>query len=317
MGNILPGLPGGQPIASREATGDQSISLIRESPPLSSDSRGIIITGNSIRSFNDKFEIDSIGFEFWIDSEYLKTILLFWDRIETFDIDTPGNIMPLEDIEFLENEGIITRTKVTSTGLWLTDERTDRARADLFKLLEGSEPGVWVIGSNGSKNSINEKELKKDRGIIVDLFGSIPVPSGEVPIEEILEFKMKRNSELLDLRYEIDSIYSKIISSPDIITSRSEIRNFDRKLADYMKSIRETSFEKILTNLTADLNIDFLRFSMVTGANLIAGLPLSTAIMTSGVATIGVSVGYGLKGTSTSKSPFQYVRSYHKNITWR
>lgn len=284
--------------------------------PLNDGERGIIITGNTqvVRELSRK--ISGVIFEFKIDPNYLKTILLFWDRMETFDGETPGSIYSFGDIKFLEDEGFLTRSKIQTSGTWRNDLRSQHARTELLRRLEIRDPGRWTIGANGFGNSLSKSELNENDGLLVDLFGKIPVPDGSAPLEDILEFKQKRKSELISLRHAIDSIYIKIIESPSRIVKCSEIDNLDASLSDYVKSIREAKFKKTLANMAANLSFNPLGAGLTFGAGIYAGLPTASALIGAGAASLSLNIGPALKGSKPTANPFQYVRSYHEQIFW-
>src|SRR5574341_700437 len=59
-----------------------------------------------------------------------------------------------------------------------------------------------------------DKDSETKTAVGIELFRALPVPSQDVPIAEILEFKRKRWDELLRFRHAMDGLYDKAINSP-------------------------------------------------------------------------------------------------------
>jgi len=59
------------------------------------------------------------------------------------------------------------------------------------------------------------------KGLGLELIEAIPLPDKDVPLNEILEFKLKRNDEFVALRTELDSIGSALNSAEN---SASELQ---------------------------------------------------------------------------------------------
>lgn len=54
-----------------------------------------------------------------------------------------------------------------------------------------------------------------DRGITVSLHRAIPIPTGDTPLNDLLEFKLKRAPELMALRAELGESKWLITGSTD------------------------------------------------------------------------------------------------------
>jgi len=147
----------------------------------------------------------------------------------------------------------------------------------------------------------------------VNLYGALQIPDGEVPLENILEFKEKRRDELLALRHHLDDVYQKIISSPDkALAELSEIEKIDRAISDYLRAISEQKFSLTKTSLQANFSFNKATTASI-GATAI-GLPLTGALLAGAVAGIDIKLGKGLKGGRDNSTPFQYIHSLHSKL---
>jgi hypothetical protein len=157
--------------------------------------------------------------------------------------------------------------------------------------------------------------LEDHGGVLVGLFGAIPVPEKTVPLQDILEFKTRRASELKALQFHLERIYETIIDAP--ARGRAQDREFaalDRSISDYLRVVRETPFKKVLSRI--DASIDLPHALAATGGAVTAfvqGLPLTQAAIGAGAA-LSVSIGLGRKEKSGRTSPFEYVAHYHREL---
>lgn len=68
-----------------------------------------------------------------------------------------------------------------------------------FLALEKKEPGIWSITDPFRVH----KKIATGRSILVRLYDAIPVPVYGIELLDIVEFKIRHNSELLNLRTEL------------------------------------------------------------------------------------------------------------------
>ena len=155
--------------------------------------------------------------------------------------------------------------------------------------------------------------MEDGRGILVHLHEAIPVPEKDVPLQDILDFKLKRRDELLALRYHLELIYQRIIAAADgELALQSEIGALDKAIVDYLKVAKGTSFRFINTSIEANLNI--LTALGAGGAAYAAGLSLTTSLLAGAAAGIVIQASASLKNHKSSKTPFRYISSFHKRV---
>ncbi|KVF05619.1 hypothetical protein WJ05_27880 [Burkholderia vietnamiensis] len=169
--------------------------------------------------------------------------------------------------------------------------------------------------------------IAPDRGITVSLHRAIPIPTADAPLHDLLEFKQKRDPELLALRSELDNCKRLITSSTDRAEAfATQIDRIDAACADLLVVSREMK----LPVRISDMSMAF----EVNGTGLVATLAATDAFFKHvnfiGVQALLASVGLvalsGMKltttfGTKTKKaalrnSPFRYVHHLHEEIDW-
>jgi len=250
-----------------------------------------------------------------LDPQELRFSLLFWDKL-----DYPSNNligMPAgRDAEFLEAAGILTRTHVTIRGGGDMADLYRQAHIDAFTRLDSAEPGTWSIATGERSISFLDNELAVGRGALVTIHRAIPVPDKAVHLQELLDFKAKRQSELLALRHHLEAIYQRVASaSDDQLALNSAIEALDCAVTDYIKSTRGLGMTMRLASLEASINIGALGAGVVAYAK---GLSASDAILMGLVAGAGsliaIKGGFGLSRARSAETPFRYVSSYHKDL---
>ena len=152
---------------------------------------------------------------------------------------------------------------------------------------------------------------------MINLYNALLVPEGNIPLEAVLEFKERRNDELLALRHYLDDVYLKIITSPDSsLTELSEIERLDIAIANYTKSIKEKKFSLTNTSLQANFSLTKAGAAALAASSLAGplGLSIASVALAGIVAGIDIRLGKGLKGNRSEDTPFQYISSLHREF---
>lgn len=135
----------------------------------------------------------------------------------------------------------------------------DRKGVDLEK-----PDNALVASSEHVYSPDKDSETKTMVGI--ELFRSLPVPSQDVPIAEILQFKHKRWDELLRFRHAMDGLYDKATSAQDvpgaIEYSVDEVRI---SLRDLHEAMSETFEKRFFATIKAELDLKDVIISTLTG----------------------------------------------------
>jgi hypothetical protein len=257
-----------------------------------------------------------------VDLHQLRHALLFWDKLvwPKNNIGNPNS----PDLDYLEAAQILERPRYALS--------MGRINADFFVQIQLTEfqkrsdagTGIWDICQNTSALLSAVAEATHVDGLGFELISAIPVPDKDVPLNEILEFKERRNDEFLNLRAEVDSLGSKLIA-----TGRTEIdsalTDIDKACAAVLRVSSEWQFPVRLANLQMALDLKpFEVLAKGTGASLAAsvvGLSATQIVLAgiSGAAGAAVSAfkitsGIGLQSIKRRKSPFAYVAHIHKEV---
>lgn len=101
-----------------------------------------------------------------------------------------------------------------------------------------------------------KNELERGPIIEIDLYQAIPVPIADVPIEDILNFKFKRQDELMRFRHAMDGFYLSIINSKDIPREKThKIEEIELSLHDLIAVMKESRWRIILSNRDISFNL--------------------------------------------------------------
>lgn len=247
-----------------------------------------------------------------LDPQELRFSLLFWDKLNFPEI----NMIRIgldRDSQFLADEGILSRASMHA--LVMSDPAGLYAsmHVNAYLQLDKAEPGVWSLGVGENSISFPDAHLDVGRGVLVGLFRAIPIPDREVPIQDVLEFRLKHQDELLALRYHLESIYQRIISAGDgELALTSEIENFDKAVADHIKTSKESKLPFRGMSLDASLNIPAAVLAGFSG--YAATLSLSASLLAGAAAGFGVNISAALKGKKPSATPYSYVSSFHEKL---
>jgi hypothetical protein len=254
-----------------------------------------------------------------LDTELIRFFLLFWDKL-----DWPENSFisiggPDDHVQFLIDTGVIMRSRASGSIKGNGAEILKFCHVGAFNELDKKYPGQWSLAKGEGSISFDDSNLEQGRGVLVELHHAIPVPSADVPFQEILEFKLKRQDELLQLRAHLEDLYQAIISAPDMMLAKStQLQRLDRAIAEHVKAISETGFNLRISGLCANLNVERslvgLLASIASAAN---DLSLANAALNGIAATLSLSVGAELRNHRISSTPFEYVGSMHRQFPVR
>lgn len=146
----------------------------------------------------------------------------------------------------------------------------------------------------------------------------LPVPVGDTPLVDILEFKERRRAEIEAFRIHMDDIYQRIISSADIARAKTtEIGRLENAIKDLDASLRESGIKRFAGNIRNTINMDF---SGIIGAGLgAAGLSSTIGLspLVAGLAGAGIVMGYRtstMPQSETCPSGLSYLSSVRRNF---
>lgn len=243
------------------------------------DERGIIAT-----SFT--FDGNALALRGSLDDVSLRQYLLYWDKI-----DYPNNNIIAtglsEDMEYLNSIGILDRTMVQFNSFsGNPGHAMALMQAMALEIRNKKFPGVWALAQNSSKLFVPSETETDTKTIEMELYSALPTPTGDIAIEDILEFKQRRNDELLNFRAAMDQTYLEIISSGDIPRAKNAALNhLEKTIVELNSVVNETWPKKLLSSLKVEINIP----NLVTHAALGSGLALSFGLSGGAGAAIGAA----------------------------
>lgn len=273
--------------------------------------RGLVVSA-PVRISGTTFHLERTG----LDPQELRSNLLFWDRLAYPDNNFIG-IGAGSDEEFLLSEGILFRPRAIISGGGDAATAFAKAHVAAFRYLDEREPGHWSLARGERSISFDDDEVTEGRGLMLRLYDAIPVPNEDVPLQEVLEFRAKREAELVALRHYIDEIYLEVERGPDkSLAELSALSKLDTAIADHIKSTKEAPFQIRLSGL--DIKFDWKSVAIGIGAHQAAAstLPLSSSLLVgAGASALAmVSATAGLKKREKSKSPFEYISRYRAEL---
>ncbi|SBO09475.1 hypothetical protein VME0621_01574 [Vibrio mediterranei] len=183
----------------------------------------------------------------------LRKYVLFWDKID-YPTNNMIHIGACNDIEFLIQEGVAKSSSVRFREL-RGDQNGLIFLATQMSAYEDNNKNPeqeWSIAQPTQQLLIPQSYAKTQGCLEFELYNAIQIPTGDVPLAEVYEFKKRRNDELLALRDSMDAIVDSVLSSQDIPKRKSKaINKLHRDLNDYNRVLKETKFERVKRSLTA------------------------------------------------------------------
>jgi hypothetical protein len=227
----------------------------------------------------------------------LRQYLLYWDKI-----DYPANSMfyfaSSEEVKYLEGIGILKRTlhMHDKDGIVDFEEMFLNMQLTAFKENNKNKDECWSIAQSNTKKLILPKnDSIENRCIQIELYNSLPVPSENVSLDDILNFKEHRYHELMEFRELMDEIYLSIINSGDIELSKNHsIAKLQNKIIELNKVMNESKIQRLLSNFKIEIDVGNLIGSSVSA---IGGYAVGS---TMGFPTIGATLGLASSFIKTS-----------------
>ncbi|CAM8185623.1 DUF6236 family protein [Klebsiella pneumoniae] len=237
---------------------------------------------------------------------------LYWDKLV---IPENGQMRFIPHItDELESCGMLSRfifsPRVFSSDTYISE--LVNAQFYALDLLRSKESDTdWRIHQIGNDVIYRESEyieLVQRELIRIELLGVLPVPDGSVHLHDILEFKLRRNAELVALHYYCDELYLEILNSADPNLLRA--RNFSKlkKAVEDLDKINNEVWQspvRFNLDISSEFDVSNIRagFAALLGASQ-SPMPLTTAII-GGVLSVAegfVKLKVELRGVRKSNS---------------
>lgn len=192
----------------------------------------------------------------------LRFALLFWDKFdvtcyERFSYRTsPGFPNPNQELDVLIDEGLaivdtdgIDLKNVTSEPLYIQDFVALEPYAVLQKYLSKTDADWSFFQTGGGLNTPDKCAEIRDT-IEFQLYNMLPIPNADVPIHDVLEFKLKKADQLLALRNTMDELVGRVCAAEQ--TEKEAIRikeKLTNEIAAYTKATQEFNSKTVLKSL--------------------------------------------------------------------
>jgi hypothetical protein len=227
-------------------------------PPPMPDYRGLIVSPPIIASGN------LISGSSNLDPQELRFSLLFWDKL----------VWPTGQIHFGEGEtekqlidcGVMERPHYNFYGG--AGDIVLRTQMQAFHDYNDKAPGAWALaqGENSLKGLGKAFEFQGG-GALIELCRAIPIPSADVPVNEILELKEHRRDELMRFRHHMEAMSEEVANTAEK-TAKLEmhLKEVNAACADLMALGKEWRWPMHITSLNCSLNLKPSLVGQVIGA---------------------------------------------------
>lgn len=228
----------------------------------------------------------------------MRYYALYWDNVV---IPTNNLVhMGLPQEEAFISAGAIERPNVAFNGSYEGDQVTNAVlscQSIVAKELVKDKGIDWVIQQFNDELIILDDYIEERNTLRIDLASCLPVPTGEINIHDILNFKELRKTELIALHEYLDEVYQQALLFPDqTLASKKAISNLTRAIEDLDKVTQEGFKEYMKHNLSTVFNLykDKIGEGVIMDLTVSAlmGSPIVPAVTIGGIvsATIKISM---------------------------
>jgi len=152
-----------------------------------------------------------------LSPQEIRYYALYWDKIIIPDSNLVSVGVPEEAL--LIETGVIERPRVGFQGSFGgADLGHSFAVAQSLvakKLIEEDKKTDWVLHQIGNQLIIPKEYTDSKHSLRFELINLLPVPDGNTPIVDLLEFKERRKTELNALHQTIEQAYIEALKCPD------------------------------------------------------------------------------------------------------
>lgn len=205
--------------------------------------RGLVISPEYKTYENGAFSISS-----FIHPNKLRQYVLYWDKL-----DLPNNnIMYTEgdpEIQYLMDVGVLQRSMFYYTSGSLDSSNV----AEFYSKMQfeayvnnNKEKREWSLAQPNKELVLSKEVSEQTSTVEVHLYDSLPVPSPDTSLDDILHFKERREDELLEFRALMDGFYLELIKHGDSERAMElYIGNIQRKIIDIDKVMNESMMSRL------------------------------------------------------------------------
>lgn len=254
-------------------------------------------------------------------ADLYRMALLFSDQI---DYPASTGVSTSDENPFgLVEAGIARLAEVTCRAKAVTAKDVRDTAFAAFAAHDLREPGVWALWRTPGYDPIPEDVSAPHAALRLSLQDLILVPSRQVPLDDVIEFRQRHLDQLREFQSTVDRLCLKLAQGGhDPREIRLETEAFDRAVGRYLDEVRRRNWPLSLGSLEFSMNwADLARevLKNVTWASFVAGvsavsLPSLAATLGAGVvASIGIETTRGLR-SGPRNSPFEYIASINREF---
>lgn len=172
----------------------------------------------------------------------MRYYALYWDKVVIPESDLVSINLPQQDSFVLA--GALERIKIPHVYEEVTAsifvDSIFHAQSVVAENLIKDETTDWVIQQHGDECILLDEYSEKRNTLRIDLASYLPVPTGNVNIYDILDFKEFRRNEFIALHGYLDEVYEQALLSPDqTLASKRAISQMAESIEDLDKVTRE------------------------------------------------------------------------------
>lgn len=233
-----------------------------------------------------------------IDPIKLREYLLYWDKID-FPTNNVIYIESSPEEKYLEEVGVLQRSHTIFGGEIIMNPKVFiESQLRAFEINNSNKGQIWSIAQPTKNIILPSDKCVTSRNIQVELYDCIPVPSANVSLDDILNFKEHRYDELLEFRSLLDKMYDSIRNNADADFSKNKcIEMLQNKVIEINRVMDESKIKRFLNSIKVELDITEL---IKSGLKLCAGYEIGKNI---GFLLIGSALGLA-SATINIKSEF-------------
>lgn len=261
--------------------------------------RGLIAAPGIINRLPEGFEMKRS-----LSLDEMRYYALYWDKVVIPSNNLVHIGVPQEDA-FI-SAGAIERPNIGFQGSYGGNQLTDAilsCQSIVAKELVKDKTMDWVIQQFGDECILLDNYSEERNTLRIDLAACLPVPTGEVNIHDILEFKEQRKNEFITLHEYLDEFYEEALSSPDQdLASKKALSKLAKSIDDLDKVTHERFQKSNKHDLSAELNL--YGRDIWIGAAAGAGLDFASGF-TLPIATIAGALMSTVRVTAKTTRTFQ------------
>lgn len=197
----------------------------------------------------------------------LRYYSLYWDRLV---IPTAGDIHELvPQEEGFISSGVLERpisSKYNNKITRMDSKIVLDMQSEVAEQYMNDKNTDWVVCQPSSDIILPEQYSVNRNTLRIELSNCLPVPTGNVNVHDILEFKLRRRNEFVAMHEQLDALYEQVLLSPDqSLASKKAISN----LKETIKNLDKVTQESFRLFTKRDLSTLFNLFGKELGKGLI------------------------------------------------